>query len=54
MRRWHLAALLALMAALGGCFESDEERANRAYVERDYASVTLVGAWANARPHRIH
>ena len=39
MGRRRLAALLALTAALGGCFESDEERAGRAYMERDYATA---------------
>lgn len=49
MRRWQVAVLLAALAALGGCFESDEERAARAYMERDYATAQrLAHALAEA------
>jgi hypothetical protein len=34
-----VAVLVALAAGLGGCFESDEERATEAYLERDYESA---------------
>lgn len=33
------AITLLLLVALGGCFESDEERAARAYTERDYETA---------------
>jgi hypothetical protein len=33
------AITLLLLVALGGCFESDEERAARAYTERDYGTA---------------
>ena len=33
------AITLLLLVALGGCFESDEERASRAYTERDYETA---------------
>jgi hypothetical protein len=44
-----LAALVALAAALVGCFESDEERAAEAYLERDYETAhELAGKLADA------